>query len=320
MAMPIKRRFIGIDVSKKELAICLGADKPLLILSNTKQEIGRWVKGLPGNACLALEATNTFHLEVLEQAHHRGLTVYVVDGFRLSRYRDSLGGRVKNDSSDARLLLRYVEKEHAELRPWSPPCDGYRAIQQLLHRRATLVKAKVALKQSLSGISELEEAFERLLREIHQLDLQIQRRMRQTIREHGWRDDVRRCSAIEGIGFLNAVALVMAFRRGDFKSSDAFVAFIGLDVRVKESGTYKGKRRLTKKGDPEIRRLLHTAAMAAQSSATWAPFYQRCLQRGFSKIQALVALARKLARTAFALLKQQTLYRQNAQIEVAHAA
>ena len=51
------------------------------------------------------------------------------------------------------------------------------------------------------------------------------------------------------------------------------------------------------------------AAMAAARSATWQPFLQRHLDRGLSKIQAYVALARKLARVAFALLKQQTDYR-----------
>lgn len=46
------------------------------------------------------------------------------------------------------------------------------------------------------------------------------------------------------------------------------------------------------------------AAMAAARSATWQPFLQRHLDRGLSKIQAYVALAR----VAFALLKQQTDY------------
>ena len=320
MAMPIQTPFIGIDVSKAELEICQGADKPLLVVGNDRGKIATWIKGLPPNACLAIEATNTFHLEVLNQAHKRGLTVYVIDGYRLNRYRESVGGRVKNDASDARLLLRYVEREHSELRPWSPPADGYRIVQQLLHRRATLVNAKVALRQSLAGIPGLKSEVEKLIRHIQRLDAQIQRRMLQAVRDHGWSDDVRRCMAIEGIGFLNAAALAMAFRRGNFKSSDAFIAFIGLDVRVRESGTFKGKRRLTKKGDPEIRRLLHTAAMAAQSRPAWQPFYQRCIERGMSRIQALVALARKLARTAFALLKQQTTYRPKSQGEVAWAA
>ncbi|OOG21029.1 IS110 family transposase, partial [Thioalkalivibrio denitrificans] len=43
-------------------------------------------------------------------------------------------------------------------------------------------------------------------------------------------------------------------------------------------------------------------------TATWRDFYLRHQQRGLSKIQALVALARKLARVAFALLRNQSQY------------
>ena len=35
---------------------------------------------------------------------------------------------------------------------------------------------------------------------------------------------------------------------------------MGMDVRVRESGQWRGRRKLTKKGDPEIRRLLFNAA------------------------------------------------------------
>jgi hypothetical protein len=51
--------------------------------------------------------------------------------------------------------------------------------------------------------------------------------------------------------------------------------------------------------------------MAACRSATWKPFYEGYLARGFKKTQALVILARKLARVAFALMKNQSEYQPN---------
>ena len=71
---------------------------------------------------------------------------------------------------------------------------------------------------------------------------------------------------------------------------------------------YRGRRRLTKKGDPELRRLLHNAAMAARKTRRWKPVYEAQLQRGMKPIQALVILARKLARIAFALMRNQSEY------------
>ncbi|WP_180700271.1 transposase, partial [Pseudomonas crudilactis] len=74
------------------------------------------------------------------------------------------------------------------------------------------------------------------------------------------------------------------------------------------SGKKKGRRCLTKRGDSEARRLLHNAAMAASRTSAWKGFYEALRERGLSTTQALVALARKLARVVFALLKNQSEY------------
>jgi transposase len=309
MAIPVQPLILGVDVSKADLAVCVDPQSPVQIITNTPHAIAQWLKSLPlGPACLAVEATNTFHLELVEQAHKAGYTVYLIDGYRLSRYRDSIGGRAKTDRSDAQLLQRYLSREQDNLRPWTPPPAGYTALQRLLHRRAALVQARVALQQSLAGIPELKRSTAALLRQLTRLDALIQQRLLETMAQLNWTADGKRCQAIEGIGPLTAAALTMTFHRGQFRNSDAFIAFLGLDVRVRDSGKMRGRRKLTKKGDPELRRLLFLAAMQASRSATWKAFYQRHLDRGLAKIQALVILARKLARVAFALLKNQADY------------
>src|SRR5699024_11115913 len=116
--------------------------------------------------------------------------------------------------------------------------------------------------------------------------------------EVGWHEQAARLQHIEGIGPLTSVALTLFFHRGRFRSGDAFIAFLGLDVRVRDPGTFRGRRKLTKRGDPEARRLLFNAAMAAARSQTWRGYYEHTLAGGKSRIQALVILARKLARVA----------------------
>ena len=129
--------------------------------------------------------------------------------------------------------------------------------------------------------------------------------MRILVRALGWWTDYQRCLSIPGIGPLNAAALVAAYHRGVFASSDAFVAFIGIDVRLRESGRYKGKRKLTKRGEAELRRLLYCAAQPARSYQLFDAYYQRQLEKGLPKIAAKVCLARKLARIAFTLIVNQ---------------
>lgn len=313
MAMLVQPLLGGVDVSKATLAVCLNPDHPVDTVANTPRAITQWLASLPpGPVCLAVEATNTFHLEFVDQAHRAGHTVYLMDGYRLSRYRDSIGARAKTDASDAQLLRRYLERERADLRPYCPPPPGYAPLQRLLHRRAGLVQARVALQQSLADIPEIKRAAATLLRQLARLDVLIQKQLRDALTRLHWLPDVTRCQAIEGVGPLTASALTLAYHRGAFRDDDAFVAFLGLDVRVRDSGRWRGRRKLTKKGDPELRRLLFLAAMSACRSPTWQSFYQRYLDRGLSSIQALVILARKLARVAFALLKNQSDYRPRA--------
>lgn len=308
MAMRIEPTDLGIDVSKKTLAIARPGEK-VVEIANDAGSIRSWLKSLPGPARIAVEATGVFHVELVERAHRAGHTVYVIDGYRLNRYRDSIGGRAKTDAGDARLLLRYLDREADDLRPWSPPPKGYRDLQQLILRRARLIQAKVKLDQSLSGLRQLGSSRRALIRHLDDLDQLLKKRIRQVLQNRQWYREARRIQAVEGIGEVTAAALVMTFQRGSFRTSDAFIAFMGLDVRVRESGSIKSRPKLTKQGAAELRRLLFMAAMTARRSPVWSAFYQRHLARGLKATQALVALARKLARVAFALLKNGTEYR-----------
>lgn len=309
MAKRVEWGLMGVDVSKADLAICMQGRTGVQSLPNERKAIRGWLLTLPGPMRIAVEATNTFHLALVEEAHAHGHTVFVVDGYRLNRYRESVGGRAKTDRTDAQLLLRYLEREGRDLRAWVPPSREYVALHRLLHRRAAVVQARASLSQSLADLPELKSATRALLQRMSALDRLIQKRIAQALVDSGAAADAARCQAIEGIGPVTSAALANAFRRGAFSSGDAFVAFFGLDVRVRESGTYKGQRRLTKQGDPEIRRLLHNAAMGAIKNPRWKSLYEAYQRRGLKKIQALVIIARKLARIAFALMKNQSQYR-----------
>lgn len=308
MAKQVEALLVGADVSKAEIVVCMHGRSGVETLANERSVLRRWLRSLSGPIRLGLEATNTFHLALVEEAYALGHVVYVIDGYRLNRYRESVGGRAKTDRTDAQLLLRYLEREGDDLRPWIPPPAGYASLQRLLHRRATVVHARQSLLQSLGDLPELKSSVRSLLLRFQQLDGLLKKRIAQVAIETGIAAQVQRCQGIEGVGPLTAAALANVFRRGAFSSSDAFIAYLGLDVRVRESGTCRGRRRLTKQGDSEVRRLLFNAAMAARRSLRWKPFYQRHLERGLKPTQVLVILSRKLARIAFALMKTQSDY------------
>jgi transposase len=93
-----------------------------------------------------------------------------------------------------------------------------------------------------------------------------------------------------------------------FHSGDALIAYLGYDPRADDSGRRHGRRRLSKRGPAEMRRLLYTAAMAAARTRAWKPFYERDRARGLSATEAIIVLARRLARTAFSLARYATTF------------
>lgn len=311
MTILTSQTVLGVDVAKAEVLVYRADLQTTQAIPNNRTALKRWLKTLPAQSGIAVEATNIYHLDTVELAHELGHQVYVVDGYRLSHYRRGVGQRAKNDPCDARLLARYLAHEQGGLRAWSPPPKAYKALQSLLHRRAALIKARVSLAQSWADEPRLEEELKCLMETFKHSDLAIQKKLRDLSKEAGVAENIERCKAIEGVGVLTATGFATAFLRGEFKDSNAFIAFLGMDLRVNDSGKKTGSRSLTKKGDPEIRRLAHNSAMAACRSATWKPFYEGYLARGFKKTQALVILARKLARVAFALMKNQSEYQPN---------
>ena len=305
MEKQVEERTVGVDVAKSWLDIYVSEIGELERIENTEGAIEEWLRGLPGSARIAIEATNRYHELFIERAHTQGHRIYVIDAFRLSRYRDAIGHRAKTDRHDAELLARYLQQEHEHLRRWQPRDPRHARLWRLLKRRATLVQTNVRLRQSLADIGALDDAAKELIRHCQQLVRQVDRELLAQARRLGWQQDLQRSRGIPGLGPTTSLALVATFHRHSFRNADAFVAFIGLDVRVRDSGKFRGRRKLTKKGDPEIRRLLYNAAMSGCKDSHWQPYYQSLRDRGFSGTAALMALARKLVRVCYALLNNQ---------------
>ena len=108
-----------------------------------------------------------------------------------------------------------------------------------------------------------------------------------------------------------AAALAACLVEQQFTHPDQFVAYLGLDIRVHQSGQRKGQFGLSKHGDAELRRLLSIAALTAAQSTrdlTFATRYEREKATGLAKTAALNAVARKLAKVAWSLVAHNTTY------------
>ncbi len=119
--------------------------------------------------------------------------------------------------------------------------------------------------------------------------------------------------SLPGVGLITVAGLIGEV--GDFrqyKTSAEITKLAGLDLFEVSSGKHKGRRRISKRGRPLMRKLLYFAAInAVKSTGTMHRPYTRMLERGMPKIKALVAISRKLLRVMYALARDQEMYMEN---------
>jgi transposase len=116
--------------------------------------------------------------------------------------------------------------------------------------------------------------------------------------------------AVPGIGPVTAATVSACLKAKQFADPDQFVAYVGLDVAVRQSGRRHGELGLTRQGHAELRRLLYLAAQANLRCKD-SPFkqqYERERAKGLAKTAALCAVARKLARLCWSLVKHEAKY------------
>ena len=304
MAKQVEEIIVGIDTAQQWLDLYRADTQASERIDNTVEAVKAWLKGFSTPLAIAIEATNCYHEVLVEAAIAAGHVVYLIDPRKLHHYREATGGRAKTDRQDAILLARYLQRERSELRPFQPASPQQQRLWRLLKRRAALVQARTQLAQSLADVqTTLKRSVDALLRQMNNLITLMERQLMRMMAEQGWRAMFKHCKSVPGIGPLTALALTTLYHRGHFENADQFVAFLGLDVRVRDSGRYRERRKLTKRGDPEARRLLHNAAMAAARNPLFKARYEALLARGLSTTAAYVVIARKLARIAFALMR-----------------
>lgn len=298
--------FIGADVAKSEVVVCCRGSSHTCALPNTCRALRAWLKTLPPGSRIGLESTGSYHETLARLAHRAGMVVYLLNPRDVRYYARSVGERAKTDRVDARLLARYIACEHEALHPWQPPSEQYRQLQTLLERRAVLVRSLGAIRQTTAKMKVLKAEVRAGIASLDALIQAIDRQIEHTLAQHApSQAQARRLRSIPGIGLLTSAALLNVFERVPTARADAIVAYSGLDPRPCDSGQKRGKRRLSKRGPAELRRLLYNAAMSAAKTRAWKPYYLRERAKGLPSTAALVALARRLLRVAFALFKNQ---------------
>ena len=296
MQTPTEVLNIGADVAMDEIVVaCSQASVAARTLANQRTALRAFLKGLPAGSRIGMESTGTYHELFANAAHQLGFIIFVLNPKDARHYAKAVGLRGKTDRVDAELIARMIAHEHTKLHAWIPPTPEQREMARLLKRRARLSSLRQALGMSLKGLDGFAADLKALRAHFDQVIARLDRQ------QH-----VTHLRTIDGVGPVVSAALVNTLERAPLKSADAFVAFTGLDPRPDDSGQHRGKRRLSKRGPAELRRLLYVAAMSAKKTKTWKPLFEHYRAKGLSTTAALVILARRIARTAWSMYTYKT--------------
>lgn len=297
---------LGIDVSKDTLACTLFDPHTHKILRNktvpnTNQGITRLLKQTPADSPWALEPTGRYSTAPATLARKARRRVLLAQPKKAQRFLQSLQSRAKTDRLESAGIGLFALSRPLPLYPLKPPVIEH--LDQLLNARKGLSHAIASLGLQARELPHAAPALVPALEALKEQQKQLEGQIHALIKQEESLALAMRLQEVPGIGPIVAATLASRLAARAFVSSDAFVAYCGLDIGVKQSGKRSGSTGLTKQGDGEVRRLLYLAAQANLKTKD-SPFkhhYQRERDKGLSSTAALCALARKLARLAWSL-------------------
>jgi transposase len=179
-----------------------------------------------------------------------------------------------------------------------------RARNQLHAMTRSHNKSKSIIKLKTSQIKFYEGSIKNIEKELHKI----------VDKDPKLKEKLRKAQTITGIGFETSVILASETNGfALFKSIRQLVSYAGLDVEFKESGKFKGKTRITKKGNSRIRQALFMPAMSATlyNESIKALHERICERNPDIKKKGVVAGMRKLLIYTYVIWKKDTEYDRN---------
>ena len=326
----VLKKCLGIDVSKLSLSPCLGFLTDDLIKEfESHEDVSNDSKGYKTllewlrqridskeNFIIVMEATGVYHQRVAHYFYEHGFDVCVMHSGRVKRYAQSLVQRSKTDALDSRMLSMLGLERTIEL--WHPPSLSLQQLKALSRERSTLLKDRTvetnrqgAIK---SSVTNNVKASRRHKARLKLIDLQIEsieEEMRCLIsKDQVLEGKIQYLESIPGVSFITAATVVgetLGFE--SIRSGKQLASYAGYDVVLRESGNFRGKTRISKKGNSYIRAALHMPSMTCvRCNPTLKTFYNRLKPNKAKPLVALIAVQRKLLILMYTLWKNEVNY------------
>lgn len=309
---------LGVDIAKAKFEVALhrveGTPRHKSFPNTPAgfQQLATWLRRQAVDRVHAgLEATGTYGDALATWLHDAGHVVSVINPAIMHAYARTQLRRSKTDRIDADLIAAFLATQRPPA--WTPPLPEIRQLQALVRRldalhgmrtqEANRLAAGVAVADVRASIETTLAPLEAQIAHVQQL---IRDHLDQQPRLRAQRDLL---TTIPGIGETTAAVLIAELFDKPYASARQAAAFAGLVPRLHESGTLRGRARLSKIGPGRLRKALYFPAVTA---LRWNPTIRAVRERlraaGKPPMVIVGAAMRKLIHLAFGVLKSQRAY------------
>lgn len=316
---------IGIDVSKLTLDICIqhNGSNHYENIPNTEKAIKAFFKKFNNKqkVLIGMENTGRFNAILYKVLIHYSFAIYVINPLHLKRSMGLVRG--KNDKVDSERIALFLVKNYMDLQQWKPNSHTIEKIKLLNAERKHRVKIRAGLlaqaqdKLFLSSIIDkgILRLNTKLIDVLTKQISEIENKIYQLICEdEELNNHYNRIQSIPGVG--KVLAFNMLIKTDGFTNINTprqMACYAGIAPFDFQSGTsIRRKPKVSSMADKDLKKLLHLAAMSAiRLKNDLATYYHRKVEEGKNKMSVLNAVRNKIIHRIYALIKNQTIYKNN---------
>jgi transposase len=311
-----RRRFIGIDVSKKLLEIGVHQSDYQCRCPNDPKNFPALITELISlrPARIVLEATGGLERALLQALHAAGLPVVVVNPRQVRDFAKALGLLAKTDRLDACVLAHFAASIQPAIRPVKAQQET--ELDALVGRRTQLSDMLVQEKNRRGSAAtkatrdDIEAHIEWLEDRIQELDAKLKEQLECSA---VWQQKDKILQSVKGIGFITSMSLLADCPELGQLNRHQIAKLVGVAPLNRDSGQQRGSRHIYG-GRAQLRCKLYMATMAAiRFNPVIKSFHQRLIAKHKPKKVAVVACMRKLLTIINVMIRENKLWNVEAQ-------
>lgn len=304
--------YAGIDVSKSSLDMAVHGSGDRKSFTNDQKGIDQAVSHLQGlkPALVALEATGGLQAPLVAALGMAGVPVAVVNPRQVRDFARAVGRLAKTDALDAAVIAHFAAAVHPAPRPM--PDAVSQQLTAILARRRQLQEMLTAERNRLgtankSVVPHIQAHISWLEQELNNIGDVLTRIVQSS---PVWQEKDDLLQSVPGVGPVVSTTLLADLPELGSLSRRQIASLVGVAPLNRDSGTWRGKRKIWG-GRSHVRATLYMGALVAtRFNPIIRDFYQRLCSGGKPKKVALTACMRKLLTMLNAILKNHTRWSQ----------